>query len=206
MATALACPACHALLDAPTDYVGDEIPCPQCAAPVPLPATLIPLTAVVEAAGPKPTALRLWSPGEELRRVKEERLFAMLTHALPLAAYFLVGLVFGFVPPLVVLVLKGKDSAFVTHHAKESLNYQIMLAFLSFLFGSTFGVLLVVGVVLGFTIESKPMLIGYFALLSGAGLISLFLQLFSLLMVTLASIKSYHGEWFRYPFCVRFVK
>lgn len=51
-------------------------------------------------------------------------------------ASHLLGLFTGFVGPLIIWLTKGKESAFVEHHAKEALNFQIMIAiamFVSFL-------------------------------------------------------------------------
>jgi uncharacterized Tic20 family protein len=192
MSIALACPACHATFEAASDATGDVTPCPQCTALVPLSATLVPLTGVIETHGKQPNAPRVW--------------VALLAHLVALLVGFLVTPLCGFVAPLILLVFKGKESRFVAHHARESLNYQIMIGVLSVFFGGTFLVLLIVGVVLGFTLESKAIVIGYFAVLGGAGLLSVLLELYCIFMVVLACIKAYNGEWFRYPFCVRLIR
>jgi len=81
-----------------------------------------------------------------------------------------------------------------------------MVGVLSVFFGGTFLVLLMVGVVLGFTLESKAIVIGYFAVLAAAGLLSVLLELYCIFMVVLAWIKAHQGEWFRYPFCIRVIR
>jgi uncharacterized protein len=206
MAIALACPACHAAFEAPTDSPADVLPCPQCAALVPLPATLVPLTAVMEAPGKPATPPRVWVAGTARPLLKEEKTFALMAHLAALLVGFLVTPLCGFVAPLILLAFKGKESPFVAHHARESLNYQIMVGVLSVFFGGTFLVLLMVGVVLGFTLESKAIVIGYFAVLGGAGLLSVLLELYCIFMVVLACIKAHQGEWFRYPLCIRLIR
>jgi uncharacterized protein len=206
MSIALTCPACHAAFEAPGDLPADVTPCPQCAAPVPLPATLVALTAVIETPGKPATAPRVWVAGTARPLLKEEKTFALTAHLAALLVGFLVTPLCGFVAPLILLVFKGKESRFVAHHARESLNYQIMVGVLSVFFGGTFAVLLIVGLVLGFTLESKAIVIGYFAVLGGAGLLSVLLELYAIFMVILACTKAYQGEWFRYPFCIRWVR
>jgi uncharacterized Tic20 family protein len=130
----------------------------------------------------------------------------MLAHLVAVLLFLFAGPLFGFIPPLILLAVKGKDSRFVAHHARESLNYQIMVGALSLLFATIFTVLAIAGVVGMFTVESKPLLLGYFCILGGTAFLSILLEFYSLFMVTLACIKTYHGEWFRYPHCVRLVR
>jgi len=51
---------------------------------------------------------------------ENERLLAILSHALTLVA--------GFLAPLIIYLLKKDESSYITEHAKESLNFQITLA------------------------------------------------------------------------------
>jgi uncharacterized Tic20 family protein len=50
---------------------------------------------------------------------ENERLLAVLSHALTLIT--------GFIVPLIIYILKKDESAFVKEHAKESLNFQLTL-------------------------------------------------------------------------------
>jgi uncharacterized Tic20 family protein len=53
----------------------------------------------------------------------EERQWALFSH--------LGILVFGFIPPLVIMLTKGNESGFVRHQAVEALNFSITLAIAS---------------------------------------------------------------------------
>ena len=83
-----------------------------------------------------------------------------------------------FIGPLVIYLIKKDESAFVTHHAKESLNFQITM--------------LIVVIVLLVSI------IGIF-LLWAVGILSL-------VLVIIAAIRASEGKLYRYPFCIRFIK
>ena len=97
-------------------------------------------------------------------------------------------LVGGFIVPLVLYLTSGKDDPFVRHHSAEALNFSItyLIAFLSCF------VLFFVGIV------AWPLLIvaflGMFAIAIG-----------HLVLLIVASIKAYHGEWWRYPVNIRLV-
>ena len=108
---------------------------------------------------------------------QEERNWALAAHVGTfVAAWFAMG----FLAPLVVLLVKGKDSAFVRRHSVESLNFQISLL-----------IYLVISVVLAF------LLIGF--------LVMAVVGVFALVVIILASIKAANGEDYRYPLCIRLV-
>src|ERR1700676_1088187 len=104
MSIALACPACHATFEASGDSPGDVTPCPQCAALVSMPTTLIPLTAVIETPGKQPAVPRVWVAGTARPLLKEEKTFALMAHLAALLVGFLVTPLCGFVAPLILLV------------------------------------------------------------------------------------------------------
>jgi uncharacterized Tic20 family protein len=107
----------------------------------------------------------------------EERNWALAAHIGSLvAAWFAMG----FLCPLVVLLVKGKESAFVRRHAVESLNFQITLL-----------IYLVVSVILAFV------LIGFFLLAAVA--------ILALVTIILATMKASEGQDYRYPLCLRMV-
>ena len=107
----------------------------------------------------------------------EERNWALAAHVGTfVAAWFAMG----FLAPLLVMLVKGKDSPFVRRHAVESLNFQITLL-----------IYLVVSLVLALV------LIG-FVLLVVVGI-------FGLVVVILATVKAANGEDYRYPLCIRLV-
>ena len=107
----------------------------------------------------------------------------MLSHLLTFLGYCVV---FGsFIPPLVIWQLRkdGKgESAFVTEHAKEALNFQINMVFALVL-----GILMVVSVV--FACIGIP----YLVLVGIADIV----------FVLIAAIKAHNGESYRYPFAIR---
>lgn len=107
----------------------------------------------------------------------EERNWALASHVGTfVAAWFAMG----FLAPLIIMLVKGNDSAFIRRHAVESLNFQISLL-----------IYLVVSFILAFV------LIG-FVLMGVVGI-------FALVVIILATIKAANGEDYRYPLCIRLV-
>lgn len=108
---------------------------------------------------------------------QEERNWALAAHVGTfVAAWFAMG----FLAPLIIMLMKGNDSAFVRRHAVESLNFQISLL-----------IYLVISFVLAFV------LIG-FVLMAVVGV-------FALVVIILATVKAANGEDYRYPLCIRMV-
>jgi uncharacterized protein len=118
-------------------------------------------------------------PPHETGPSPDERTWAMLCHIAAFAGYVIP---FGnIVGPLVVWLLKKDESAFVDHHGKESLNFQITMTIAIIV--SAFSVLLLVGIVL------LPAVL-----------------LFDLIMKIVAAIKASNGEWYSYPLTIRLVQ
>jgi uncharacterized Tic20 family protein len=109
----------------------------------------------------------------------EERTWAWVAHAGTLVAAAVSGIL-GFVCPLVIMLTKGNESAFVRRHAVESLNFQISLF-----------IYLVACFVLIFVV------VGFFLMIA--------LGVFALVTIILATVKAANGEEFRYPLCIRMV-
>lgn len=115
-------------------------------------------------------------PGSQ-QTTQDERTWALASH---------IGCVVGawiamaFLVPLVILLVKGKESAFVRYHAVESLNFQ--LSMLIYLFASILLAFVLVGL-----------------------LILPVLGVLWLVFVVLATIKASNGEGYRYPLTIRFV-
>jgi uncharacterized Tic20 family protein len=108
---------------------------------------------------------------------QEERNWALASHVGTfVAAWFAMG----FLAPLVIMLTKGSDSAFVRRHSVVSMNFQISLL-----------IYLVISFVLAFV------LIG-FVLMAVVGI-------FALVVIILATIKAANGEDYRYPLCIRLV-
>lgn len=110
--------------------------------------------------------------GTPYQPTDNERLLAILSHILCLV----VGL--GFIPPLIIYLLKKDESAYVAAHARESLNFQLTLLIACvLLFISIIGIFLIW--VLG---------------------------LLNLVMVIVATIRAADNELYRYPFSLRLVR
>jgi uncharacterized protein len=117
------------------------------------------------------------APGMPAGPTSEECTWALMAHIGTLvAAWFAMG----FLAPLLVLLIKGKDSPFVRRHAVESLNFQISL--LIYLVASAILVLILIGI---------AMLIA--------------LGIFALVVIILATLAASRGEDYRYPLTIRLV-
>lgn len=103
----------------------------------------------------------------------DEKVMALLAH--------LLGLFTGFIGPLVIWLIKGKESAFVDDQAKESLNFQISLI-----------IYYIISFILMFVLIGIVLMIA--------------LGVFALVEIIIASIAANDGKYFRYPLCIRFIK
>jgi len=102
----------------------------------------------------------------------DEKNIATITH--------LGGILFSFIPSLIVFLLKKDDSEYIRVQAREALNFQITLLLAQF-----------VAYVLIFV------LVGF--LLLG------FIWLFNIVICIMAAISSSKGENYRYPFTLRLI-
>ena len=100
----------------------------------------------------------------------DEKTIALLSHILTLVA--------SFVAPLIIYLIKKDESTFIAAHAKESLNFQITLAIVSFV--------LIIS------------LIGIFLLWIVA--------ILALILVIVATIRASEGKLYRYPLTLRLIK
>lgn len=124
--------------------------------------------------------------GEVPMRPDEERTWAMWSHLGALLAAVLTGIL-GFLPPLLIMQILGRRSAYVRDHAVESLNFQLFLL----LAGVVAVVLSVLTLGLGL-IVAAPL---YVALLVAA-----------LVFMILATVAANRGAPYRYPINIRMVK
>ncbi|MBK7763034.1 MAG: DUF4870 domain-containing protein [Bacteroidetes bacterium] len=111
---------------------------------------------------------------------QEEKTMALLSHILTLAGAF-VFLIGGFLPPLIIYLLKKDESNFVSEHAKESLNFQITMA---------------IGFIISFVLMF--LIIGVFMMA--------ILGIIELILIIIATIKASEGKLYRYPFNLRIIK
>lgn len=128
---------------------------------------------------PPPMALAP-APAPEEFLSEDTKTLAMVFH--------LLGIFTGFVGPLILwLVKKDENNAFLDHHGRESLNFQLTVALVMVCLGAlTFVLMLVViGVLL------IPVLIA--------------IPVIALVFEIIAAIAAQRGEWYRYPLAFRFV-
>jgi uncharacterized Tic20 family protein len=102
----------------------------------------------------------------------DDKNIATITH--------LGGILFSFIPALVVWLLKKDDSEFIAAQAREALNFQITVLLAQF-----------IAYVLVF------ILVGFLLL----GLI----WVFNIIFCIIAAISSSKGEYYRYPFTLRLI-
>lgn len=102
----------------------------------------------------------------------DPRTLAMLAH--------LLGLLTGFVGPLVLYLVNGDKDPFVRHHASEALNFQITLTI------AAVGSMIAMIVLIGFLLLPVVILGGIILQIIGA-------------------VKANAGEWWRYPVNLRLV-
>ncbi|NNC88934.1 MAG: DUF4870 domain-containing protein [Akkermansiaceae bacterium] len=139
--------------------------------PPPIPET--PPALPVQAPPPQSTAL---APGAVT--ATPDSTIAMLAH--------LLGLFTGFIGPLILWLVKKDESAFVNHHGKEALNFQLFYLIVSLS-------------LLALTLVSFG-----FAFIITAPLLMVMVILF-LVWEIQACVAASRGEWYRYPLSLRFI-
>jgi uncharacterized Tic20 family protein len=100
----------------------------------------------------------------------DERTMALLAHVLTFVSSFLA--------PLIIYLVKKDESSFISHHAKESLNFQITVFLVSILL-----IVTIIGILLLWVVG-----------------------ILSLVLVIVATIKANEGKLYRYPFSIRMIK
>lgn len=117
----------------------------------------------------------------------EDTTWAMLCHLAAFSGVIVPVPFMNIVGPLIVWQLK-KDSPFVDAHGKEALNFNISIAI-------ALAVLIAVGTIL------MVILVGLLFYLAAA-----IISLAAIVLVIMAAIKASKGEYYQYPFIIRFVK
>ena len=116
----------------------------------------------------------------------DEKNWAVVCHIGALVASFFTGGLLPFLVPLLVLILKGDESPFIAHHARQSLNFRLTLLIGALAYWAC--------VVLGFiTIIATPLALGMACL--GPFLFFLFETGYSIH----AAIRAGSGESAGYP-------
>jgi len=109
----------------------------------------------------------------------DARMWAMLTHLSALTGFFTI--IGSLVGPLIVWQIQKEKSAFVDFHGKEAVNFNITVAIAAAICFVLF--LLLIGVFLLWIVGTVW-----------------------LIFTIIAAIKANNGEYYRYPFSIRFIK
>jgi uncharacterized Tic20 family protein len=108
-------------------------------------------------------------------QTKDSTNLAMLAHVL--------GIIAGFIPPLIIWLLKKDEDAYIDDQAKEALNFQIMLLIV-------YAVLIVAScITFGLSTFLMPIV-----------------WLVSIVFMILAAVAASKGQQYRYPINLRLVK
>lgn len=107
----------------------------------------------------------------------------------------------GFTVPLAIQILRGRDSAFVSHHAKESMNFNLSmfiyavigLVIGALLFGAT---ILTLGIGMIFTIPGAFVLLLAYCILAVAWFVC----------SIIGTLRAYDGKTYHYPFTIRLIR
>jgi uncharacterized Tic20 family protein len=117
----------------------------------------------------------------------DEKNMGMLAHLTALLGTLMGGGLLGFVGPLVLYTTQREKSAFITFHARESLNHQI--TFLIFYLFCGCAIFVGSFFCIGFL---------FFFPLGIAALLSLIFEI-------MACVQASRGEWTRIPWSIRFL-
>lgn len=134
-------------------------------------------------------------------REQNVRTWSMLCHIAALAGLFFgLGNIIG---PLLVWQIKKNELPEIEPHGKEALNFQITITLINIVAA----VVLIgfVGAAFGFRSYWRSP----FAILSGGfglGSIILIINLAAWILAVVAGLKANNGEFYKYPFAIRFIK
>jgi uncharacterized Tic20 family protein len=120
----------------------------------------------ISAGGPEPS-------GNQLKENSNDRNMAVLAH--------LGGILFGFIPSLIIWLVKKDESPFVDAAAKEALNFQIFIAICYFI--SVILMIAIIGVLLIFIV-----------------------WIADITFCIIAGVKTANGEIYKYPVTLRLIK
>ncbi|PPC84458.1 MAG: hypothetical protein CTY38_02005 [Methylotenera sp.] len=102
----------------------------------------------------------------------DDKNIATITH--------LSGILFSFIPSLIVWLLKKDDNEYLSAQAKEALNFQLTILLAQFVSG------ILIAILVGF------LLLGI-------------IWLFNVVLCIVAAISTSNGETYRYPLCLRLI-
>jgi uncharacterized protein len=122
----------------------------------------------------------------------DEKSMAMLSHLLMIFA--------GFIPPLVIYLVK-RESKFVAFHAMQGLLWHALMFILQFLgfAGIMISMFLTIPHVPQKPDGSNPFPVAFFSFMAVFWVLFLGLWMVNLILGIVYSIKANHGEWAEYP-------
>ena len=133
----------------------------------------------------------------------------MLCHASSLIWFPLIAIGFplpflSIVAPLIVWLTKRKEHTLIDAHGKESLNFQISLLMYAIACAAFVGLLALIGNQMNLD-STSFIAIGWLLVFLALALVSLF-GIIQLIFVIIAAVKANEGNFYRYPFIIRFLK
>jgi hypothetical protein len=135
----------------------------------------------------------------------QERNWAMAAHLSALVAFagFPLGHIIG---PLVVYLIKARESAFVAEHARASLNYQITVSILT-ICGAIAAVAVMFGLIVPLTSSASAAAgVGLVAVWIVFGAAAVGVIVASIVFIVLGTIAASDGRPYTYPFAIRFLR
>lgn len=140
---------------------------------------------------------------------KNENSNAFLIHISAFAGYFFpLG---GVIAPLIFWQVKKDESDFLDEQGKEAVNFNLSfllysiilgLTFIPIFFGSLFNAIERIDYTHNDIFFDFPNILGFFGGISLIGLLGIIRFVF----IILAAIRANHGEYYKYPLTIRFVK
>ncbi len=130
----------------------------------------------------------------------DERLMAVFCHLGGLLGW---GFPFGsIIVPLVIWLVKRRESAYIDHHGKEALNFQITLFLAGIVFFVLWVVLFMTMIFAGSHLSER--IFAFFPLLVFPLWIGVVLVVS--ISAIIASVRANNGILWRYPICIRLVR
>lgn len=128
-----------------------------------------------------PPAAPLIPPGADLALTETDKTTAMFCHLIAFAGVVIPFPFVNVIGPLVLWLTQKDKSAYIDHHGKESLNFQITVAIASAI------AFLTIFILVGFLLLPA-------------------VAIYAIVMTIIAAIKAKEGVNYRYPYTLRLVK
>ena len=128
----------------------------------------------------------------------------MAAHLSALVA--IAGVPFGhLIGPIIVYLVKARESDFVAEHARASLNYQITVSLLAIV-ATIVGIAAMVAFVIPMSSGSSAAAAGFATLMVPFGIAAVAVILASLIFILMGTVAATEGRPYTYPFAIRFLR